>query len=216
MSNQSIEPTRERIFQILRLQGPSTVADLADAMNITPIAVRHHLNSLQAEGSVDVREERHGVGRPRQVYRLTPQAMDRNPSRYYQFTNLLLEQLKEHLSPEMVDTLLRDVAASMADEWRDELAPLPLPQRVDRLAELLAQEGFVARADSSEAGKLRLTELSCPYARISLSHPEVCTLDASMISRALGIPVERTSCIRSGSDACTYSISEPEKEPCDD
>jgi DeoR family suf operon transcriptional repressor len=215
MSNPSIEPTRERIFQILRSQGPATVADLAEAMKITPIAVRHHLNSLQADGMVEIREERHGVGRPRQIYRLTPEAMERNPSRYYQFTNLLLEQLKEHLSPDMVDALLRDVASSMADVWKDELAGLPLPRRVDRLAELLGQEGFVARVESSESGTLFLTELSCPYARISLSHPEVCTLDASMISRALGTAVERTSCIRSGSDSCTYAISGGETEPRD-
>jgi DeoR family transcriptional regulator, suf operon transcriptional repressor len=212
MANSNIEPTREKIFQTLRSRGPTTIADLAIAIKITPIAIRHHLTSLQAEGMVEVREERHGVGRPHQIYRLTPQAMERNPSRYYQFTNLLLEQLKEHLSPEMVETLLRDVALSMAGAWKDELDALPLPQRVDRLAELLAQEGFVARVETSEPGKLQLTEFSCPYARISLSHPEVCALDASMISRALGATVERTSCIRSGSDSCTYSIIGTEKD----
>jgi DeoR family suf operon transcriptional repressor len=213
MTVSSIEPTKERIFQALRTKGQMTVSELADAIRITPIAVRHHLVSLQAEGLVEAREERHGVGRPRQIYKITPQAMDRDSSRYYQFTNLLLDQLKEHLSPQMVNTLLLDVASSMAGEWKKELDSLPLPQRLERLVQLLTQEGFVARVEPAGSGRYCLTELACPYSRISLSHPEVCALDESLISRALGTSVERTSCIRSGSDSCSYSIAGTEKDP---
>jgi DeoR family suf operon transcriptional repressor len=212
MGFSSGEPTKERIFQTLRSQGQMTVSELANAVQITPIAIRHHLASLHAEGMVEVREERHGVGRPRQVYKLTPSAMDRNTSRYYQFTDLLLGQLKEHLSPEMVNQLLLEVAFSMAGLWKAELDSLPLPRRLDRLVELLTHEGFVARVESAGPGRFCLTELACPYSRISLSHPEVCTLDASMISRALGTEVERTSCIRTGSNSCSYSIAGTEKD----
>ncbi len=215
MAISSGEPTKEKIFQALRSKGQMTVSELADAFQITPIAIRHHLTSLQTEGMVEVREERHGVGRPRQVYKLTPNAMDRNTSRYYQFTNLLLDQLKEHLSPEMVDKLLLEVASSMAGDWKKELDALPFPRRLDRLVELLTQEGFVARVEPSGPGRYCLTELACPYSRISLTHPEVCALDASMLSRALGTDVERTSCIRSGSDSCTYSISGADKDSRD-
>jgi DeoR family suf operon transcriptional repressor len=212
MAVSSSEPTREKIFQALRTNGQMTISDLADVIQITPIAVRHHLASLQAEGLVEAREERHGVGRPRQVYKITPLAMDRDSSRYSQFTNLLLDQLKEHLSPQMVNDLFLDVASSMAGDWKQELDSLPLPQRLERLVQLLTREGFVARVEPAGPGRYRLTELACPYSRICLSHPEVCALDESLISRALGTPVERTSCIRSGSDTCSYSILGKEKD----
>jgi DeoR family suf operon transcriptional repressor len=210
------EPTKEKIFQALRTQGPMTVSELANTVQITPISVRHHLNSLQAEGLVEVNEERHGVGRPRQIYKLTPFAVERNTSRYYQFTDLLLAQLKEHLPPEMVEKLLNEVASSMAGAWKEELEGLPLPRRLDRLVELLTQEGYVARVESTGAGAYCLTELTCPYSRITLSHPEVCALDALMIARALGTPVEQTSCIRTGSACCTYSINATEKDGSDE
>ncbi|MBN2085011.1 MAG: ArsR family transcriptional regulator [Anaerolineales bacterium] len=197
----------------MRSHGQMTVSELATAVNVTPIAVRHHLTALQAEGMIEVRDERHGVGRPRQVYKLTADALERNSSRYYQFTNLLLDQMKEHLPPEMVAKLLAEVASSMAGVWQAELDALPLPRRLDRLVELLTREGFVARVESTGAGQYCLTELACPYSRISLSHPEICALDAAMISRALGAPVERTSCIRTGSDSCTYLIGAVKKEP---
>jgi DeoR family suf operon transcriptional repressor len=215
MTHPGFEPTKDKIFHALRDQGQMTVSELAAAVKITPIAVRHHLSSLQAEGMVEVREERHGVGRPRQIYKLTPIAMERNTSRYYQFTTLLLDQLKEHLPPEMVEKLLREVASSMAGEWKAELDALPMPLRLERLVELLTREGFVAKVESTGTDQYCLTELACPYSRISLTHPEVCALDASMLSRALGTPVERISCIRTGSQSCTYSIVGKETGPQD-
>jgi DeoR family transcriptional regulator, suf operon transcriptional repressor len=203
---QASEPTREKIMRALRANGQMTVSELAAALRITHISVRHHLSSLQAEAMVVGRQERHGIGRPRVVYKLTETALDRNPSKYYKFTNVLLEQLKEHFPPEMIEKLIMEVAYSIAGEWKTELDILPLPRRIDRLVQLLAQEGFVARAESAGPGQYRLLEFACPYSKISLKHPEVCTLDASIIARALGTNVERTSCIRSGSETCTFSI----------
>ena len=212
MAVTSGEPTKEKLFQALRTQGEMTVSEMATAAQITPVAVRHHLASMQAEGLVKVREERHGVGRPRQIFKLTPNALERSTSRYYQFTNLLLEQLKKHLPPELFRKILFEVAMSMASAWKDELETLPLPHRLDRLVELLTREGFLERVESRGTGQYVLTQLACPYSRISLSHPEVCTLDSSMISLALGTPVEQVSCIRNGSNFCTYSITVSEKE----
>jgi DeoR family suf operon transcriptional repressor len=206
MAIQEAEPTREKILRALRANGQMNVSELASLLRITHISIRHHLSSLQSEAMISGREERHGIGRPRVVYRLTETALDRNPSKYYKFTNVLLDQLKEHLPPQVVEKLLMDVASSIAGEWKTELENLPLPRRIDRLAQLLLQEGFVARVESAGPDQYRLLEFACPYSKISLNHPEVCALDASMIARALGAKVERTSCIRSGSENCTFAI----------
>jgi DeoR family suf operon transcriptional repressor len=202
-----VEPTRDKILRALRVKGRMTVSEMVTDLRITHIAVRHHLSSLLAEGMIEGKEERHGIGRPHMVYRLTEIALDRNPSKYYQFTNLLLDQLKENLPPETVDRLLKEVALHIAGEWKTELDAFPWPLRIDRLVQLLAQDGFVTRVEPSGPGEYRLLEFACPYSRISLHHPEICALDASMFSRALGAPVERTSCIRSGAEECSFSIS---------
>jgi Predicted transcriptional regulator len=203
----AVEPTREKIMRALRANGRMTVSELVKELRITHIGVRHHLSSLLAEGLIESREERHGIGRPHLVYRLTETALDRNPSKYYKFTNFLLDRLKENLPPEMVDRLLREVASSIAGEWKTELDPLPWPRRIDRLVQLLAQDGFIAQVEESGPDQYRLLEFACPYSKISLHHPEVCALDASIFSHALGAQVERTACIRSGSETCTFSIT---------
>ena len=68
--------TREQVLQILLNRQRSTINELADAVNINPISVRHHITRLEAEGLVTSEEERHGVGRPRRIYFLTNERGD--------------------------------------------------------------------------------------------------------------------------------------------
>lgn len=212
MSNLNLESTREKIFGILKTKGQMTVADLSGALGITHISIRHHLSSLQNEKLVEAREERHGVGRPRLVYRLTATGMERNSTTYLKLTNLLLHQLKEQLPPPVVERILLDMASHMAGELRARVAGLPLEERIETLIALLIPEGFLARVEPLGSNQYCLTELVCPYATISLQHPEVCVLDASMLSSALGAKVERRTCILSGSDSCTFTIMDSTTE----
>jgi predicted ArsR family transcriptional regulator len=198
--------SRETILTTLRRRGQCSVADLAKQAGISSVSVRHHLGSLQAEGLVEVREERHGVGRPRLIYQLTEAGLERFPTRYLTLTNRLLNEMKEHLPESVVQTLFAEVASSMAREVGDELQGLPVEERLPRLLEILAQEGFEAKAEAEGNGDFRVTELNCPYYRISVRHPEVCTLDASIISQALASPVRRQSCILSGDHVCSFMI----------
>ena len=108
-SKQRMKSTRERILTTLVSEPRSTINDLADAVGINAISVRHHLTSLEAEGLVTAEEERHGVGRPRLVYFLTEKGLERFPTRYLRLTNRILDQIKETLPQATVkDTFYAD------------------------------------------------------------------------------------------------------------
>ncbi|MGA2819957.1 MAG: FaeA/PapI family transcriptional regulator [Anaerolineales bacterium] len=208
--------SRETILTTLRRRGQCSIADLAQQAEISAVSVRHHLGTLQAEGLVEAHEARHGVGRPRLIYQLTEAGLEHFPTRYLTLTNRLLKEMKEHLPESVVQTLFAEIAASMAREVGDELAGLPIEERLPRLLQILAQEGFEAKAEATGNGNFRVTELNCPYYRISVRHPEVCTLDASIISQALASPVRRQSCILSGDQACSFvilSAAKPQPAP---
>jgi DeoR family suf operon transcriptional repressor len=212
-----MEPTREpssreTILTALRRRGQCSVADLAQEAGISTVSVRHHLNSLQADGLVEARESRHGVGRPRLIYQLTEAGLEHFPTRYLTLTNRLLNEMEEHLPESVVQTLFAEIASSMAREIGDELQGLPVEERLPRLLKILAQEGFEAKAEAAGNGGFRVTELNCPYYRISVRHPEVCTLDASIISQALASPVRRQSCILSGDQACSFIIQAAQEQ----
>ncbi len=193
-------------MRTLREKGKCTVNQLADAIGISPVSVRHHLANLQAEGLVAAEEMRHGVGRPRLLFTLTERGLELFPSRYFRLTRRLLGEIKDMLSADAVARLFSSVARTMADDYADRLAGLPLEEKLRRLAELLSEEGFAAKIET-DGSRLLIHELSCPYFLMGRDHPEVCLVDQAFIARALSLPVERVTCLLDGQAHCTFAVS---------
>jgi DeoR family suf operon transcriptional repressor len=198
--------TRDIILRTLRTEGKCSVKDLAEAASVSPVSVRHHLASLQAQGLIAVEEMRHGVGRPRHMYSLTEQALELFPTRYLRLANRLIEEIKESMPEGKVLELFAAVAATMAEAYAKELQGLPLDQRMQRLTEMLTDEGFDADFEVQEHAWV-IRELSCPYLQVGLQHPEVCHVDHVFIATALSVPVERVSCLLRGDAHCTYKVN---------
>jgi len=200
-----MKSTRDRILQTLLRQPRRTINELAEAVGINPISVRHHLTNLQVEGLVSSVEERHGVGRPRLVYALTEAGMERFPTRYLQLTTRLLAQMKESMPGAVVSGLFRQVAERLANEYADQVRGLGMEERLDFVKDMLAEEGFTV--DWEKKGEdYEIHEVSCPYYQIGVNHPEVCTVDQALISRMLAVPAEKVQCVLSGSSHCTYVV----------
>lgn len=200
-----MKSTRERILQTLATHPRCMVNDLAVAVQINAISVRHHLNSLQAEGLVNNEEERHGVGRPRLVYFLTEKGLERFPTRYFRLTNLLLDQLKQSLPEAQFSQIFSALAANLAAEYAQAGASLPVEERLDLMQTILQREGFQMEWEKQNDQYL-IREVSCPYYHVGQSHPEVCAVDQTLISSVLAVPVEKINCVLRGDANCTYSI----------
>lgn len=197
--------TRDKILQALLRKPRSTINDLAEAVEINPISVRHHLNNLQAGGLILSEEERHGVGRPRLVYTLTEEVSEKFPTRYLQLTTRLLNQLKETLPNPMVKELFSQVAINLAKEYTNQLEGLNIEERLDIIKDILAKEGFTVEWEKLD-GQYYVHEISCPYYKIGQNHPEICSMDQTLISQMLSVPVEKVRCILNGDDRCTYVV----------
>lgn len=200
-----MKSTRDRILQTLLRQPRSSINELAEAVGINPISVRHHLTNLQMEGLVDAQEERHGVGRPRLVYVLTEDGMEHFPTRYLRLTTRLLAQMKESMPGPMVSKLFSQVAEDLAADYAKQLKGLSMEERLETVKELLAEEGFTVEWEKVE-DEYRIHEITCPYYQIGQSHPEVCTVDQTLISRMLAVPANKVQCILDGSSHCTYVV----------
>jgi predicted ArsR family transcriptional regulator len=200
-----MKSTRDRILQtILRHPRLSTI-ELAEAVGINPISVRHHLTNLQDESLVTADEERHGVGRPRLVYYLTENGLEKFPTRYLRLTTRILTQMKDKFSQPMVSEMFKELAASIASEHADELKGLKIEERLEVMKELLAEEGFVVEWEK-QGSQYLIHEITCPYLQIGQSHPEVCTVDQTLISTILALPANKIQCILSGANHCTYVV----------
>lgn len=202
-----MESTREKVLKILLTNQQSTINELAEAVGINPISVRHHVSKLEATGLIESEEVRHGVGRPRRVYSLSVEGMERFPTRYMQLTLRLLEQLKETLPAETVNKIFKQMANELLENYTKDLdlEGLPVEERLNIVKELLHHEGFTVEWEKTDNSYL-ISEVSCPYYHIGQSHPEVCSVDQSLISSVLSVPVEKVTCILDGDKICTYVV----------
>ena len=206
-----MKSTRDRILQTLLRQPRRTINELAEAVGINPISVRHHLTNLQVEGLVAAEEERPGVGRPRLVYFLTEDGMEKFPTRYLRLTTRLLAQMKESMPAPVVSKLFSQVAEDLAGDYADQIQGLSMEERLDFVKSLLAEEGFTVEWER-KGEQYQIHEISCPYYQIGISHPEVCTVDQTLIYKMLALPAEKVQCILNGGAHCT-SVVQPAPAP---
>lgn len=202
----TMKSTKDRILETLHRKPKIAINELAEAVGINAISVRHHLTNLTAEGLIKADEERHGVGRPRLVYSLTLDGMERFPTKYLRLTSKLLAQIKESMPAPDVTKLFSQVAEDMSKEYSDQMQGLSMEERLDVVKEALTQEGFTVEWEK-KGKEYQIHEISCPYYQIGISHPEVCAIDQTLISKMLALPAKKVQCILDGSAHCTYVVN---------
>jgi predicted ArsR family transcriptional regulator len=205
-----MQATRQQIIEFLKEKNQATVEELAAKVPLTPMAVRHHLNVLQAENLITASTTRrqNGPGRPSQAYQLTQAADDLFPVDYYGLTDYLLAELDRQLGPEGVAKIFTNIAHRLASE-----APPPKPnqkfeERLDEVAAFLTQKGFVVDWEARDNSYM-IHAYSCPYRQIAKNHGEVCLLDKQIISSMLNTTPTRLACLTTDDSHCTYRISQP-------
>jgi predicted ArsR family transcriptional regulator len=200
-----MKSTKDKILQTLLRRPRITINELAEAVEINPISVRHHLTNLQMEGLIQAEEVRHGVGRPRLVYSLTQDGMERFPTKYLRLTTRLLAQMKETMPAPVVAQLFNQIAEDLASEYSSQIQGLSMEERLEFVKELLAQEGFTVEWEK-KGSEYQIHEISCPYYQIGVAHPEVCTVDQTLISKMLALPANKVQCSLDGGAHCTYVV----------
>jgi len=197
--------TRWMVLELIRTQGHATIASLAEALDVSPITIRHHLGTLQGEGLLTISVERKHVGRPKHVYSLTEAAQRYFPNQYHMLAERMLDTLKEMLPADHVSGVIDGVAAGMAARYGIARLGGTLEERLQRLVEVLGEEGFMAEVKRIN-GSIVLTEVNCPYLYVGQRHPEVCRIDGTLIRQMLGADVEQKSCMLHGDAACVFQV----------
>ena len=100
------ERTRQGVARLLLEQGPVTAAAVADALGISPAAVRRHLDALVADGQACTREaprlRQRGRGRPAKLFLLTEQGRAMFGHAYDDIAIAAIRFLAEHGGPDAV------------------------------------------------------------------------------------------------------------------
>lgn len=198
--------TRDVILHTIKASPQVNVEELAKAVDISPVTVRHHLNTLQADGLISFASVRRKVGRPYYVYSLSEKGQELFPKRYVRLTTRLLDEMKAHLPPEVVGEVFSKVVEGVIEDHRGEFEHLDFEGRLNYLVELLAEEGFLASWEKT-GDKYVITEYSCPYLSLGEDHAEICRIDSELIIGVLDVPVQQNSCMLAGGQCCEFVVT---------
>lgn len=200
--------TRDIILRALKQHNQATVETLATVADVSPVTVRHHLNSLQAEGLLTLEAVRRKVGRPYYLYGLSEKGHDLFPKRYARLSSRLLDELKSRFPPEVVTELFNGVVQTIVAEQREDFQHLTFEEKLTYLVNLLGEEGFLARWEKVDNNYV-LTEYSCPYISVGQTHAEICIFDRELVISILNMPVVQHSCMLHGDGCCQFSVESP-------
>lgn len=202
--------TADRLLYQLKSRGPQSAATLAAACAITPMGAHKQLQSLATQGLVAFDDQPQGVGRPRRIWTLTDAGHGRFPDRHGDLAVQLLRHAAERLGPTALDTLIAAREEQAQAMYARRLAGLAdLGTRVQALAEVRSEEGYMARATSANGGESwLLVEDHCPICAAATQCQGLCRSELALFQRCLGpeVGVERTEHLLAGARRCAYRI----------
>ena len=208
------QPTRERVVRSVMVNGPSTAAALAERLQLTPAAVRRHLDQLIEEGTLEAREPRattsRGRGRPAKVFVLTDAGRDSLDQAYDDLAVQAIRFLDETGGKRAVRQFADRRANRIEQRFealvkaRPELAP------AHALAQVFTDEGYAASVRSGPVGE-QLCQQHCPVSHVAHEFPQLCEAETEAIGHVLGRHVQRLATIAHGDGVCTTCIPNPER-----
>ena len=204
------QPTRERVVRSVMVNGPSTAAALAERLQLTPAAVRRHLDQLIDEGTLEAREPRptssRGRGRPAKVFVLTDAGRDRLDQAYDDLAVQAIRFLAETGGEDAVRQFADRRAARIEQRFETVVEAHPELDRVEALAGVLTDEGYAAAVRRDVPVGEQLCQQHCPVSHVAHEFPELCEAETAAISRMLGRHVQRLATIAHGDGVCTTCI----------
>ena len=206
--------TRERVARAILVRGPSTAAELADELDLTPAAVRRHLDHLAEDGTLEGRERRvygqRGRGRPARVFALTEAGRDAFDQAYDDLATEALRFLADTAGEEAVVAFARKRMSFIERDYHRIAESDPELSPAEALARVFSEQGYAAGVRELPIGD-QLCQQHCPVAHVATEFPQLCEAETEAIANVLGTHVQRLATIAHGDGVCTTCIPSKEK-----
>jgi predicted ArsR family transcriptional regulator len=202
--------TRHSVARLVLQDGPITAAAIADALGLSPAAVRRHLDALLADGEAYTRDAprlgHRGRGRPAKLFLLTEGGRARFGHTYDDLAISAIRFLAESAGADAVRTFAERRVAAIVEPHRAAIQSHEDPaERAKALAVALTREGYAASTRQVGAGE-QLCQHHCPVAHVAAEFPQLCEVETAAFADVLGIHVQRLATIARGDAACTTHV----------
>lgn len=216
MSSQTLENVAwsprspgQRVLMQLKMHGSLSAAALGKALGTSGEAARQQLARLAEEGLVEAQSLVAGVGRPTQLWSLTPLAQAQFPDTHAALTVQLLDIIQNRLGDAALDAIISAREADTRAQYEAAMTPgAGLRDKVATLADLRSREGYMAAWSEQPDGSLLLVENHCPICAAASACQGFCRAEIDVFRAVLGpeAEIERHDHIVNGGRRCSYTI----------
>ncbi|MGQ0625229.1 MAG: helix-turn-helix transcriptional regulator [Sporichthyaceae bacterium] len=203
--------TRDRVARSILENGPSTAADLAVRLDLTPAAVRRHLDTLLAEGHILPAQPRlrtqRGRGRPAKAFAITDSGRGAFHQAYDDLAASALRFLAETGGSSAVAAFAGRRVAELEERYRPRVHAAAPADRPTVLAAALSVDGYAASVRTAPGGAgEQICQHHCPVAHVAEQFPQLCEAETAAFARLLGTHVQRRATIAHGDGVCTTFV----------
>lgn len=179
--------TRDQILSLLKVNKQLTVSEMANQLDITEMAVRRHLNTLERDKIIETTLVRQAMGRPTNVYYLTKAGQDMFPRNYAPLTVDLLRDIESISGKEMIEQLFERRKERMKEVYGARITDYKtLDEKIAELAKLQNEHGYMVEWEKDEEGNFIFKEYNCPISDIAQEFPVACKCELSLFQELLG------------------------------
>jgi predicted ArsR family transcriptional regulator len=207
------------------LEGPRSLGEITNKLQIQKSAVRVHLQSLQSEKAVESHFKIERLGRPRKIYSLTENGRELFPRKYDLILSLILKKITETNGKEQARKIIESVADDMATNIRYEIekngsSSLDSFEESLKIFNSVSNEmGFASSITKEHDGNFSVLSKNCILHKVALNHQDVIChgLHDRMIMRSLSggkkkqqqrnMNVELKECIALGDNFSRHAIT---------
>lgn len=204
--------TKDKILDLLKKEVSLAVNDLTQRLNITHMAVRKHLDSLQKDQLVQTSELKQPMGRPLIIYSLTEEAEKFFPKNYEGITLEFLHDIKDLYGEEAVEELFKKREERLSKEYSQRISQKTNSEILNELVVLQNEKGYMANVSLIDEDIYELVEHNCPILSVAHSFKTACQCETQMLQNVLHTDnIRRVSCKTDGDDHCRFIINFKQK-----
>ncbi|RBL94059.1 MarR family transcriptional regulator [Chitinophaga flava] len=193
---------------LIKTRGPLSAAELAGELGITTEGARLQLVKLAEEGLLLAESISKGVGRPMQIWSLTPMGNARFPDSHTELTVDIIQTIKTVLGPEALANVIKAREKNQQEKYHTALEGITgIENRLTAFAAIRTTEGYLAEW-RKEGDIFLFIENHCPICCAAATCDNICTSEMNTFISVIGedVQVTRLDHIINGARRCVYKI----------
>lgn len=197
--------TQRRLLAAVKRRGRSSISELAEQFDLSAGTLREHLNALSARGFMQrIGTRRQGPGRPEILYSLTERGEDLFPSGESELLGELVRHLLDTDQFAVLERFFEARIEERREQTRDLLDGVVGEARLETVARVFDEAGFLAEVANGEQGEPLLRLCHCPLRTVVEQTRLPCRAEGQLLEELVGEKLERIEYIPDGDSACAY------------